>query len=67
MRFSTFARYRRNHLGGAPAIGVPDSCNKDDLTRIVFEAHRTLSEINPQNQQAFQGVLDSMRSKLDSP
>ena len=42
-------------------------CNKDDLTRIVFEAHRTLSEINPQNRQAFQGVLDSMRSKLDSP
>ena len=41
-------------------------CSKEDLTRIVFEAHRTLSEINPRNQQAFQGVLDSMRAKPDS-
>ena len=39
---------------------------KEDLTRVVYEAHRTLSEINPQNQQAFQSVLDSIKPKLGS-
>jgi len=37
---------------------------KDELTRIVFEAHQTLSELNPRNQQAFQGVLDNLRSQM---
>lgn len=39
---------------------------KEDLTRVVYEAHRTLSEINPQNRQAFQSVLDSIKPKLGS-
>lgn len=38
---------------------------KEELTRIVFEAHRTLSELNPQNQEVFKGVLDNLRAKLD--
>lgn len=38
---------------------------KDDLTRIVYEAHQTLSSLNPQNEEAFKGVLDSLRTKLD--
>ena len=44
------------------AISAP--CDKDTLTRIVYEAHRTLSELNPSNQETFKGVLDSLRSKL---
>jgi anti-anti-sigma factor len=38
---------------------------KDDLTRIVFEAHRALSELNPRNQEAFKDVVESLRAKLD--
>lgn len=37
---------------------------KDQLTRIVYEAHQTLSELNPRNREAFKGVLDTLRSKL---
>ena len=44
------------------AISAP--CDKDTLTRIVYEAHRTLSELNPSNQETFKGVLDSLRPKL---
>lgn len=45
-------------------LATQDPC-KDDLTRIVFEAHRTLSELNPRNQEAFKGVVESLRTKLD--
>jgi anti-anti-sigma factor len=38
---------------------------KEDLTRIVYEAHQTLSDLNPHNEEAFKGVLDSLRAKLD--
>jgi anti-anti-sigma factor len=40
---------------------------KDELTRIVYEAHRTLSEINPRNQETFQSVVESLRPKMDEP
>ncbi len=36
---------------------------KDELTRIVYEAHQTLSDLNPHNQEMFKGVLDSLRSR----
>jgi anti-anti-sigma factor len=45
-------------------LATQDPC-KDDLTRIVFEAHRALSELNPRNQEAFKDVVESLRSKLD--
>lgn len=45
-------------------LDVQGPC-KEGLTRIVFEAHRTLSELNPRNQEAFQGVVETLRSKLD--
>lgn len=38
--------------------------SKDDLTRIIFEAHSTLSEINSYNQEIFGGVVETLRSKL---
>lgn len=38
---------------------------KEGLTRIVYEAHQTLSDLNPQNQETFRGVLDSLRTRLD--
>jgi hypothetical protein len=38
---------------------------KDVLTRIVFEAHQTLSGMNARNQEAFRGVIDQLRVKLD--
>jgi len=38
---------------------------KDDLTRIVYDAHQTLSNLNPRNEEAFKSVLDSLRAKLD--
>ena len=38
---------------------------KDELTRIVFDAHQTLSDLNPRNQEAFRGVLDQLRPKLN--
>lgn len=44
------------------AINAP--C-KDELTRIVYEAHQTLSDLNPHNQEAFKEVLDSLRSRLN--
>lgn len=40
---------------------------KEELTQIVFEAHRTLSELNPQNQETFKGVVENLRNKLDQP
>lgn len=43
---------------------APQDSRKDDLTRIVFEAHRALSELNPRNQEAFKGVVESLRTKL---
>lgn len=42
-----------------------ESPQKDDLTRIVYEAHQTLSDLNPGNEEAFKGVLDSLRAKLN--
>ena len=45
-------------------LAIPDPCSKEALTRIVYEAHRTLSELNPNNQEAFKSVLDSLRPKL---
>jgi anti-anti-sigma factor len=48
-------------------LEIPDPCSKDTLTRIVYEAHRTLSELNPNNQEAFKGILDSLRPKIDGP
>jgi anti-anti-sigma factor len=44
-------------------LATQEPC-KDDLTRIVFEAHRTLSELNPRNQEAFKNVVESLRAKL---
>jgi len=43
-------------------LTITEPC-KDDLTRIVFEAHRTLSEINPRNQEAFKSVIESLQAK----
>lgn len=43
------------------AINAP--C-KDELTRIMYEAHQTLSDLNPRNEEAFKGVLDNLRSRL---
>lgn len=37
--------------------------HKEELTRIIYEAHQTLSELNPRNKEAFQGVMDSLRSQ----
>ncbi|MCB1919167.1 MAG: STAS domain-containing protein [Candidatus Competibacteraceae bacterium] len=37
---------------------------KEDLTRIVYEAHQTLSDLNPRNEEAFKEVLDSLRSRM---
>ena len=42
-----------------------DAPCKDELTRIVYEAHQTLSDLNPRNQEAFKGVLDGLRSRLN--
>ena len=39
--------------------------SKDELTRIVFESHRTLSDLNAHNQEAFKGVVANLRAKLD--
>lgn len=44
-------------------LAIHSPC-KDELTRIVFEAHQTLSELNPRNQEAFKSVLDNLRSRL---
>jgi anti-anti-sigma factor len=44
------------------AINAP--C-KDELTRIMYEAHQTLSDLNPRNEEAFKGVLDNLRSRLN--
>lgn len=43
-------------------LAITEPC-KDDLTRIVFEAHRTLSELNPRNQEAFKSVIESLQAK----
>ena len=48
-------------------LAIPEPCSKDALTRIVYEAHRALSEINPRNQDAFKSVVDNLRAKLDAP
>ncbi|MCP5158215.1 MAG: STAS domain-containing protein [Gammaproteobacteria bacterium] len=47
-------------------LNIEGPC-KDDLTRIVYEAHQALSDLNPQNEEAFKGVLDGLRTKLDKP
>jgi anti-anti-sigma factor len=44
------------------AIEAP---KKDELTRIVYEAHRTLSEVNPQNRETFKCVVDNLRAKIE--
>jgi anti-anti-sigma factor len=46
-------------------LAIPEPCSKEALTRIVYEAHRVLSEINPRNQDSFKSVLDSLRPKID--
>ncbi len=46
-------------------LAIDGPC-KDQLTRIVYEAHQTLSELNPRNREAFKGVLDTLRPKLDN-
>ena len=48
-------------------LAIAEPCNKEALTRIVYEAHRVLSEINSRNQNEFKSVLDGLRSKLDKP
>ena len=48
-------------------LAISEPCNKEALTRIVYEAHRALSEINPRNQDEFKSVLDGLRSKLGKP
>jgi anti-anti-sigma factor len=45
-------------------LAIPHPCDKDTLTRIVYEAHRTLSELNPTNQETFKGVLNNLRPKI---
>ncbi len=40
-----------------------DAPCKDELTRIVYEAHQTLSDLNPHNQEMFKSVLDNLRSR----
>ena len=45
-------------------LATQDPC-KDDLTRVVFEAHRILSELNPRNEEAFKSVVENLRAKLD--
>lgn len=46
-------------------LAIAEPCNKEALTRIIYEAHRTLSDINARNQDSFKGVLDSLRPKMD--
>ncbi|HOW76712.1 MAG TPA: STAS domain-containing protein [Candidatus Competibacteraceae bacterium] len=46
-------------------LAIDTPC-KDELTRIVYEAHQTLSDLNSRNQEAFKGVLDSLRSRLNN-
>lgn len=48
-------------------LAIPEPCSKDALTRIVYEAHRALSDLNPRNQDAFQSVVEKLRAKLDAP
>jgi len=45
-------------------LSITEPC-KDDLTRIVFEAHHTLRDLNPHNLEAFKGVVENLRAKLD--
>lgn len=44
-------------------LATDDPC-KGDLTRIVYEAHCTLSELNPRNQEAFHVVIEALQAKL---
>lgn len=37
--------------------------HKEELTRIIYEAHQTLSELNPRNKETFQGVMEALRPK----
>lgn len=39
---------------------------KEELTRIIYDAHHTLSSLNPRNRQAFQGVMDALRPASDT-
>ncbi len=45
-------------------LDIENPC-KNHLTRIVYEAHQTLSDLNPHNEEAFKGVLDSLRAKIE--
>lgn len=45
-------------------LAIAEPCNKEALTRIVYEAHCALSDINPRNQDSFKGVLDNLRPKI---
>lgn len=47
-------------------LAVPEPCDKDALTRIIYEAHCALSELNPHNQEVFKDVLNSLRPKLST-
>ncbi|MCB1776331.1 MAG: STAS domain-containing protein [Candidatus Competibacteraceae bacterium] len=44
-------------------LNIEGPC-KEDLTRIIYEAHQTLSDLNPRNEETFRGVLDSLRSQM---
>ena len=37
--------------------------HQDELKRVIYEAHQTLSELNPRNRETFQGVMDALRTK----
>lgn len=39
--------------------------NKEELTRIIYEAHCTLSELSLRNQEAFKDVIDNLAAKLN--
>jgi anti-anti-sigma factor len=45
-------------------LATQDPC-KEDLTRVIYEAHRALSELNPRNRDAFKSVVESLRAKLE--
>jgi anti-anti-sigma factor len=45
-------------------LSIDGPC-KEELTRIVFDAHQTLSDLNTRNREAFKTVLDQLRPKLD--
>lgn len=44
-------------------LAIEELC-KEDLTRIIFEAHSTLSDISAHNREIFGDVVENLRSKL---